>query len=126
LIVLTVVFLGTSVLLAFTHALDAGTRRPLIQFGLLALLGAYFIYCWVRGGQTLPMRAWRLRLATADGGPVPPQRAMVRYLVAVIGASCAGLGFAWALWDRERQFLHDRIAGTRIVTVEDRGSRTED
>jgi len=57
---------------------------------------------------------------------VPIRHAMVRYVVAVAGTVCAGLGFAWALWDRERQFLHDRVAGTRIITIESREPRTED
>ena len=126
LIVATLVLLGTALLLPLAHAVGPGWRRPLIQFGLLCLLGAYFIYCWVQGGQTLAMKAWRLRVATPDGGPVPLQLAMVRYVVAVAGTVCAGLGFAWALWDRERQFLHDRVAGTRVITIESRGLRTED
>jgi uncharacterized RDD family membrane protein YckC len=42
-------------------------------------------------------------------------RAIHRYLVAILGTAALGLGFAWALVDRDRQFLHDRLAGTALV-----------
>ncbi|MBI4203902.1 MAG: RDD family protein, partial [Betaproteobacteria bacterium] len=38
-----------------------------------------------------------------------------RFLFALGGLVLCGAGFAWALFDRDRQFLHDRLAGTRIV-----------
>ena len=71
---------------------------------------------WTRGGQTLPMKTWRIRLVRADtGGPVNAARAVHRYLLAVLGLAAAGLGFAWALFDRDGLFLHDRMAGTMLV-----------
>jgi uncharacterized RDD family membrane protein YckC len=78
---------------------------------------AYFCGFWVRGGQTLPMRTWRLRLERRDGGPLDARRALARYALAWPGVLAAGIGFAWALVDRDRQFLHDRLAGTRIVRL---------
>ena len=94
----------------------AGWRRHLLQAWLLAVLGAYYVWFWTRGGQTLPMKTWRIRLVRAhDGGPVNPGRALHRYALALLGTLAAGLGFAWALIDRDRQFLHDRLAGTALV-----------
>ncbi len=93
----------------------AGLVRHFFQIYLLAVLGLYYVWCWHRGGQTLPMKTWKLRLVSADGGPVSVSRATARYLLALLSAALAGAGFAWALFDRDRQFLHDRLAGTRIV-----------
>jgi len=93
----------------------AGPARHFFQLYLLAVLGLYFVWCWHRGGQTLPMKTWKLRLVSAGGGPVSISRATARYLLACLSAALAGAGFAWALFDRDRQFLHDRLAGTRIV-----------
>ena len=87
----------------------AGWRRHLLQAFLLAVFAAYFLWCWLRGGQTLAMRAWRLRLVQ-----VSPRRALLRFLLALLLVP-TGLSILWALVDRERQFLHDRIAGTRLV-----------
>jgi uncharacterized RDD family membrane protein YckC len=48
---------------------------------LLAAVGAYFVISWIRGGQTLGMRPWRLRLRATDGGPVSTQRALLRFAI---------------------------------------------
>jgi uncharacterized RDD family membrane protein YckC len=79
--------------------------------------GTYFAWFWTHGGQTLPMQTWKFRLIMANGERVGLQRAVARYLFAVIGIFFFGCGILWALFDRERQFLHDRLAGTRIVKL---------
>ena len=73
----------------------------------LAVLAAYFLWCWLRGGQTLAMRAWKIRLVD-----VTPGKAAARFLIA---AALLPLSILWALVDRDGQFLHDRLAGTRLV-----------
>ena len=103
--------------------------------GVVATTLAYCVWCWSRGRRTLPMKTWHLRLVTTTGGPVSVVRALARFLACWIGPALAaavylalharGLGahaswlvafnFLWAFIDPERQFLHDRIAGTRIV-----------
>jgi uncharacterized RDD family membrane protein YckC len=82
---------------------------------LLAVFGIYFIYCWRRTGQTLAMKTWGLRLRRADGQPLTLPTAVGRYVLAVAGLLCVGAGFLWAFVDRDRQFLHDRLMGTRIL-----------
>lgn len=97
--------------------------------------GLYFTWSWSGGRRTLPMKTWRLALVRAGGGAVDTRTAVVRYLGAWIGpvASLAAhaalqpanlgahaawfvaLGYLWPIVDSDRQFLHDRIAGTRIV-----------
>lgn len=93
-----------------------GWRRHLLQGWLACVIGAYYVWFWTRGGQTLPMKTWRIRLVRAEGaGPVNTGRAIHRYVLALLGLLAAGLGFAWALVDRDRQFLHDRLAGTALI-----------
>ena len=103
---------------------------------LFALLAAYCVWCWSSGRRTLAMKTWKLRLVRADDGVVTPKVALLRYLAAWIGPALAvaayaalarygwgahaawlvGLNFLWALVDRDRLFLHDRVAGTRLVS----------
>lgn len=95
-----------------------GWRRHALQAWVLLVVGAYFVWFWTRSGQTLPMKTWRIRLVRADdGGPVGAWQGTHRFLIAVLGTLAAGLGFWWAFVDRDRQFLHDRLAGTALVDV---------
>lgn len=111
-------------------------RQPL-QYVLFAVVGLYFVWFWTHGGQTLAMKTWRVRLVARDGSPIKAGRAITRYLLAWLWI-LPGLALAWLLGaqnemlllipaanlllcaltvylDPQRQFLHDRIAGTRIV-----------
>ncbi len=115
LLALAIAFLAGFLFYGAASGRLAGPVRHIFQIYLLAVLGLYFVWCWHRGGQTLPMKTWKLRLVSADGGPVSAPRATSRYLLACLSAGFAGAGFVWVLFDRDGQFLHDRLAGTRIV-----------
>jgi uncharacterized RDD family membrane protein YckC len=92
-------------------------RPQLLWLHVLLVLMAYFVWCWLHGGQTLPMKTWKLRIANPDGSPPRPAQAILRYLAAWPSLLLFGIGILWALIDPDRQFLHDRIAGTRIVST---------
>jgi uncharacterized RDD family membrane protein YckC len=115
-----------------------GLTRHLFQAYLFLVLGLYFVWCWRRGGQTLPMKAWKLRIVDRDGLPLETPRAILRYALAALALGSSAVaaivlvqhprepgawpalvpGVATLLWsavDRDGQFLHDRLAGTRIV-----------
>lgn len=77
----------------------------------------YFAGQWHHRGQTLPMKTWRIRLETTDGRTVTVPRAVLRACLAPAAYLCFGIAVLWAFIDRDRQFLHDRIAGTRLVTA---------
>lgn len=77
----------------------------------------FFAWFWLHGGQTLGLRVWRLRLVRNDGGPLTPRHALLRYLAALLSCAACGLGFLWALADRERLTWHDRLSGTRIIKL---------
>ncbi len=116
------VLLLTALLLAgalpfvmLTPEMGRGLARPLFQLYLVALTGAYFIWQWRRGGRTLAMKTWRLRLVTRDGTSLDWKHALNRFLIALPGTLLLGAGFLWALVDREGLFLHDRLAGTKII-----------
>ena len=87
----------------------AGSMRHLLQLFIGLFFAAYFLWSWLRGGQTLAMKAWRIRLVD-----VTPGRAFLRLMLAAILVP-TGLSVLWALFDRDRQFLHDRLAGSRLT-----------
>jgi uncharacterized RDD family membrane protein YckC len=88
--------------------------RIALRTTLLAVSAAYFVISWSRGGQTIGMRAWRLRVVAADGGALPWPRALLRFAVALLSLAALGLGFAWCLVDGERRGWHDLAAGTKV------------
>ena len=104
---------------------EAARSAPGVRLGiqgyLLAVSAAFFTWFWVHGGQTLGMRAWRLRLVADDGGPVGWQRAAWRFLAAMLSLACLGMGFLWVLIDREGLAWHDRLSKTRVI-VESKGA----
>jgi len=108
-LIFAVAFLAAWIFFFASGARDAtsGVLRRELQLFILAVLAAYFLWCWLRGGQTLAMRAWRIRLVE-----VTPRKALVRFLLA---AALLPLSILWALLDRDHQFLHDRLAGTRLI-----------
>jgi uncharacterized RDD family membrane protein YckC len=118
------------------HALQG---RHELQAFLFLILGIYFGWFWSRSGQTVAMKAWHIRVVDAAGRPLTQSRAVLRYLLswlwfapallalwitglrsggAVTGVLVAGvLGYALvARLHPQRQFLHDALCGTRLVT----------
>lgn len=91
--------------------------RPLLQIFLLALMAGYFCWFWCKSGQTLAMKTWRIKLQNRNGVLLSPTQALMRFALALVGVAMGGLTIVWALFDREQQFLHDRLTGNRLVSV---------
>lgn len=136
-----VVFTADYLFDTLTQSKHALMFRPGRQVWLFLAIGAYFILCWWRGGQTLPMRAWHLKLVTGDGRPMRLTQLLARYCLlwplpiagmVIIQALVSVTGwpaiYAFAIvtpflifiptwFTADQGFLHDRLAGTRIVDV---------
>jgi uncharacterized RDD family membrane protein YckC len=109
-----------------------------MQAAIFFVLALYFGWFWSHGGQTVAMKTWHIRLVDKVGQPVSALRALLRYLLSWLwflpalayahfaglksGASIAGVLVLWALvyatlsrFDRQRQYVHDRLCGTQLV-----------
>lgn len=82
---------------------------------LLAVAFAFFGGFWTLGGQTIGMRAWRVRVVRVDGSGIGWRDALVRFAVAALSWAAAGAGFWWSLFDRQGLTWHDRASDTRLV-----------
>ena len=114
-----VLLAGTLPVVMLTRTWDPAIARATLQVWLVVLCACFYVWQWTSAGQTLPMKTWKLRLVSKDGSPLSRARALLRYAGALASVATLGLGFAWALVDRESQFLHDRLAGTRLVTMDE-------
>jgi uncharacterized RDD family membrane protein YckC len=120
------------------------SHAPIAQYGMkvwsFIVAGAYFIYSWTNSGHTLALKTWRMHILTDRDQPLTLHTATLRYLLAwgwflpallvrtifglhgkgetaaVITVGIVGWSLT-ALLDRDRQFLHDRLAGTRLVLL---------
>jgi len=87
------------------------------QLYLLAICFFFYTSFWVRGGQTLGLRSWRLKLVRNDGGPITWMIAFKRFAFAWVSLLCLGLGFLWVIYDRDKLAWHDRWSETRLVLL---------
>lgn len=110
-----ITFFAGLLFLGLSGSALSGWLRHAFQLYLFLVIGLYFAGSWRRGGQTLAMRTWKLRVVGADGSRISVRQAVLRYLCAWPCLALGGIGILYAPLDRERQFLHDRLAGTRIV-----------
>lgn len=137
--------LSVEMLATALYMLVTGNRQdPIFQHGRNAVLFlvalAYFVHFWTDSGHTLAMKTWRIKVVWPGSTRLPLKIAVLRYflawgwfLPALLVCSAAGLHdkgqiaialligmVAWALtafFDKDRQFLHDKLAGTRLVSM---------
>ncbi len=133
------VFIAGYLFSALTQQRHALQGQHALQGFLFIVLAVYFCWFWTHGGQTVAMKAWHIRLVDAQGQPLTQGRALARYLLswlwflpsllfvwltglhsaaAIFGCMIAGvlLYAALALLHPQRQFLHDALSATRLIT----------
>jgi len=114
-----ILFLATAILMplrgkeAFTpHQLEA------YRVYLLAVIFLFFGWFWTQGGQTLGMRAWKIKLCSSCGGKVTWKQAGLRFFAACFSLAMAGAGFFWIVIDKQKRAWHDIISHTRMENVD--------
>lgn len=122
LIQLALFFAGTALLLPLTGGQALAPGNPWYGAYLLAISLVYNGWSWFQGGQTIGMRAWRLRLVDQGGAPLARRQVYVRYGAALLGGAALGLGFLWMLVDPARRTWHDRLSSTAVVREKAQGN----
>ena len=105
-----VIFVAAGIFRVFRDPDVPGARMFYQAYLLLVMLG-YFSWFWMHGGQTVAMRAWRFRVERTDGRPLRFAQACLRFALAWF----LPISIVWAWFDHDQQFLHDRLARTRLV-----------
>jgi uncharacterized RDD family membrane protein YckC len=115
-----IVFVAAYLFIAISGKSPGGFWRGIFFVYLLCISGAYLVFCWMRSGQTLAQKTWGIRVTAVDGSLLGLRAATLRYLLALISVG-TGVGLLWAVFDPERQFLHDRLCGSRVVLADSPG-----
>ncbi len=110
LLLLAVLFFATAIVLPLNGGEAFAAHQYYFPAYLLGVSYVFFGWFWTHGGQTLGMRAWKIRLFAADGGPVTWRTAALRFAMAGLSWGCLGLGFLWCLIDKNHQAWHDHVS----------------
>jgi len=112
----------TGVVVIFTHRWilyeTVGAWVYVYRAGLIAIIAGYYLLNWMHSGQTLGMRAWRLRAVSDLGRPMTLRSAVLRLLFGILAWAPAALGVLWLYVDPEHLAIHDRLSKTRAVRLE--------
>ncbi len=121
LLVLMAIWMVTAalILLAFQGKVDVARQPPLyhllLQAALFVVTALYFVVSWRKGGQTIGMRAWRVRIVDAKGESPGAKQALLRFVCALLSLLLLGAGFFYCLFEADRRAWHDVVAKTRMV-----------
>jgi uncharacterized RDD family membrane protein YckC len=108
-------FLATLLLVVFTNGEAVNNNNLIYNLFLFFITYFYFVWHWVNGGRTLGMRAWHIKLIGRGMDQTKWRSATARFCLALLSFVSFGLGFAWALFDKEKITFHDRYSNTRLI-----------
>jgi uncharacterized RDD family membrane protein YckC len=115
LLLIALLFLATALLLPFTTGEAVSPNQTLIYRVYLLVISFFFYgWFWTHGGQTLGLRAWKIKVLTLDQKPVNWNQAWLRFVTAMISWAFFGLGFLWILIDKNRRSWHDHLSKTAL------------
>lgn len=118
LLLLAVLFVATLLVLPFNNGQAIQANNAFFSTYLFITSFFFFGWFWMHGGQTLGMRAWRLRLIRIDGKPLSWWHALLRFMCAIPALLLGGIGYWWILIDKKHLALHDRFSETMIEQLE--------
>ncbi len=115
LILLGLLILAAAIALPFGDVNKHALHDFWFTLWLFTVCFAYLGGCWRYGGITVGMRAWRVRLISADGRKISWSRCLLRFLVGLVSLGLLGIGILWALVDSRNRGWHDLAARTLLI-----------
>jgi uncharacterized RDD family membrane protein YckC len=116
LLLLSALLVTTAVVMMITRG-TLSYHNPFFKTLLFLICFSFYSWFWLHGGQTLGMRAWRLRVQNRNGGPISIWQALLRFMIAIPCLAAGGLGLFWMLLDRDRMTLYDRVSESVVVVL---------
>lgn len=115
LLLIAIFFVASFILLPLIG--ETGVESGNIFYNVFLILLAYLYFCWhwVNGRQTLGMRSWKIEVINKTDSTLNWKQASLRYFAVLLSLLLLGLGFIWALFDKEKLALHDRLSKTKLI-----------
>lgn len=121
LLLIPLLMLSVALALGFQHWSGRADGEELAAWIVQSLAAlccvGFFAGFWLKGGQTLGMQAWRIKLAPLPGKELSLARAVARCAAALLSLACLGMGYLWCLVDRRQRTWHDYLSGTQLVLL---------
>ena len=116
-LLITVLFIASFLVVIPTGITPEDRFFFLFQAYIFLVAFIFFAWFWIRGGQTLGMRTWKMKLITEDGSKLTWGKALIRFVIAMLSWLALGLGFLWSLWDKQHRTWHDIASKTRLIRI---------
>ena len=107
-------FFATALLLPLNGSRAFSSEQVFYPIYLFAVSFVFYGWFWTHGGQTLGLKAWKLKVLTLEQQPLSWKQAFVRFICAIFSLLLAGLGFFWLIWDKNSYAWHDYLSKTRL------------
>ena len=112
-LIISILFIGTAILLPFNQGEVVGG----IYYSIYLLLIVFIFYSWFwnKSGQTLGMKVWKIRIINDYGLNPSWSISFLRFIFALLSFACFGLGYWWRLFTPYT--WHDHLSNTRIINI---------
>lgn len=115
-LLIALLFVATAILLPLNSGAAFSSQQYFFSIYLLTVSFFFYGWFWTHGGQTLGMRAWRIKVLTLKLEPVSWGQALLRFSFAIVSMAFFGLGFLWVLIDKNHRGWHDYLSRTALFT----------
>ncbi len=111
----SVFFFATLILIYAIGDGEIESGNMFFEIFLIFLAYLYFCWHWIKGRQTLGMRSWNIFIVNESNTTLNLKQASIRYIAALLSLALIGMGFAWALFDKDKLALHDLLSKTKLL-----------
>lgn len=122
-LLVALLFVATSLLLPFNAGVAFTSSQYFYPIYLLLVSFFFYAWFWTHGGQTLGMRAWKIKVMTYDLEPISWVQASIRFISAIASLALFGMGFLWILVDKNRLGWHDYLSRTSLFAESETSGR---
>ncbi|MEM6998748.1 MAG: RDD family protein [Pseudomonadota bacterium] len=115
----SVFFFATFILISSLGDGEVASGNYLYNIFLIVIAYLYYSWQWINGRQTLGMRSWGINIINDSGTTLDWKQASLRYIASLLSLALFGFGFLWALFDKNKLAMHDRLSKTKLVIEAD-------